>query len=721
MTDTVLSIGGPVGDAGATEFRNLDSLTFTDASSSMGSWSATVPFEASFADEMFSEVYITNDGDVLFRGQLESFEADYTSGTTSIDGRGYLVDLDRRTEVVTYSNTTVYDALRDAWGTTEYDASVLPPNRALFNKNYGTDGDHRSLWSWDGDSNGGLLTSDAKIERNRLVFTAGNVTLDEYNGDFQQESIRMDNTADRVGMMVETATPVTTMEAAIKRIDESKSDNPTQEEVWDTETHNTPQRYHYFDFQLGTSDDGFRAVLRNGPDPVEVVRTEVFAPDPAGYSTIDEVEIEGTKFEVLQELHDIGSYSFTVRDYDNLNVESFPVGAVAGQPDWSVVSSTRSLDFTDYANVVTVHGRTLDDGTRKTSTATNQSEIDELSQRGVGDDGEVQAFEKNPDLKTQAEVDSRASRLLDESVNERDESGSLEIAPQQVAPGYSYPVSNWGDAFPYGSQIGTNSLYFDGSSYVDVDGQSDNGGGAWTWEFLIHPEGLSTMGDNEYYTLLEYDNTNSIDGGYVRVYGDGSVKFGSDSGDSYNCRTTPDVVREDQSQRLSIVWGLAVDEWKVYADSQLADSFTSHAGPTADPEDTVYRIGAELDGSTGFVGGVDDVRLWFDSNGGRTQQEIFETKDADLINTEADLIDLAYYLRFDDSSDPTTVVNDGEAQYLGSTVTGAQYQDVVGQLEEVQYSLGSGDTVSLDFDVSGRIDTELIETQRVSRSNRRSL
>jgi hypothetical protein len=129
-----------------------------------------------------------------------------------------------------------------------------------------------------------------------------------------------------------------------------------------------------------------------------------------------------------------------------------------------------------------------------------------------------------------------------------------------------------------------------------------------------------------------------------------------------------------------------------------------------------------MDGTHGFVGGIDDVRLWTAAR--KSDDWIFEYYNEDLIEAGATLDGIGGYLRFDDFANPDDIVIDGvaqEANGIESTVTGAEFQDATGQLEEVQYALGAGDTITLDFDISGRIDTELIRTQRASRSNRRSL
>lgn len=719
---TVLTIGGQLGDDSATVYENLDDVQFTDAASSMGSWSATVPSDGEFAHDIFKQIYIYHDGDILFRGELESFDDDYSAGTTTLSGRGALVTLDRVTDTVTYSDTTVYEALRDAWSNTQFDVSVLPPNRELFDKTYPTESDHIQKWSWEGDDDGltQIVTEGASVERNRLVIDDPNLLLDDTSGSTQYPSIRPDTQVRYFAMLVETASPVSEFKVGMKQMNLSGTQ-------WDIVSYDTPQRFHVFHFAFTNSDDRYRPMLETTGETLEILRTELMAPDPDGFATIDEVELEGTVFENLQRLHELGAYTFTVRDYETLDIEAVPIGTIAREPDWRVTDATRTLDFTDYANVVTVHGRTRDDGTQATATRKNQSEIDELAARGVGDNGEIQTFEKNPELETQSEVDSRAERLLEESVNERDEAGTLEIAPQYVAPGFTYPVSNWGDAFEYGSQIGTNSLYFDGTSYADYQftypSSDEPEGLVWTTEFWIHPDCIASLNADEWVTLFYV--ANDIDDATIRLHGDGSIDFGADVGESYMTRTEPDLIRDGEAQRLSVVWNY--ETRRLYVDGDLKLELSSY-NPSeysqmwAEIDSATFYIGADKHGNHNYTGGIDDLRFWMDT-GPRSGTKIRETYDTDLLETEADLSTMPVYFRFDDMTDPSTFINDGDvAQYNTETTNaGAEYQDAFGQLEEVQYTLGTGDTISLDFDISGRIDTELIKTQRVSRSNRRSL
>lgn len=245
----------------------------------------------------------------------------------------------------------------------------------------------------------------------------------------------------------------------------------------------------------------------------------------------------------------------------------------------------------------------------------------------------------------------------------------------------------------------------------------------WTTELWLHPDCIASLSADEWVTLLYVQNETAE--AEIRLYGDGSVNFGEPSGSTYMTRTEPGVLRDGNAQRLSIVW--RYEERRVYVDGQLEATFSrenpyEYNGIYVDADGATYHIGADGDDSHNYTGGIDDLRFWVDS-APRSQSEIRATYDIDLLETEADLGTMPVYFRFDDMTNPSTFINDGDvAQYNTETTNvGAEYQDAFGQLEEVQYSLGTGDTISLDFDISGRIDTELIKTQRTSRSNRRSL
>ena len=135
-------------------------------------------------------------------------------------------------------------------------------------------------------------------------------------------------------------------------------------------------------------------------------------------------------------------------------------------------------------------------------------------------------------------------------------------------------------------------------------------------------------------------------------------------------------------------------------------------------DDANFRVGADQDGNNGFVGGIDDVRMWADYDY-RDVEWIYEYARSDLVTEQVAFDQLVFYFRFDDRIGG--IDNMGVTTGVSVTNTGATYDESFGQLDEVNYALGSGETISLDFDVSGRIDTELIDTRRRSRSTRRQL
>jgi hypothetical protein len=78
-------------------------------------------------------------------------------------------------------------------------------------------------------------------------------------------------------------------------------------------------------------------------------------------------------------------------------------------------------------------------------------------------------------------------------------------------------------------------------------------------------------------------------------------------------------------------------------------------------------------------------------------------------STTADQSLLLFNLLLDDRSDTTTAIVESKTDY--NAPDGAQYEPSFGPLEEAQHSLGNDGSLSLKFDISGRVDTELVNTR----------
>ena len=725
MSEYTLSVGGELDDPDSDVYDDQVDLSVTQSASSIDSWSATLA-SGGFADDLLEPIWIyhTESGandDVIFRGELETFETDYQTGTTTISGKGPLTGLDQDVISRTFSNTTAYEAIRQLWAETEFDALVSPPNSDEFDETYHIEYEHRKLWGYLGPDPDGLINTDnIYVDRNHVVFEQPNLLLDDTIGDGtgdQASTIYLDQPSDRVWLRIETTDPVPWLRAGLRQHN-GPIGHGTIEKVTQTNDYNTPQDTHIFELKFESEDVNYRPLVEIGDYTTEITRTDVIVPDQSDFATLDDVEINGTRLDVFQELHDLASYEFTISDYANLDVRSFPRGAVAPEPDWDIVSATRSKSFENYANSVTVEGETTN-GSVPTASASDQTEID-LLQR------EIETFEKDPQLSTQSEVDDRAQRLLDESIAERDEGGTLEVAPEFVPVGYSYNISAWGEAFPHGGQIGSNSLYFDGT---DMFGWSWSGktqssgdkslGNYITMEVMIHPLQIDEMGENEYQVLWHFDASGSPRF-FVRLYGDGSLGLGTKLEEQQFVRTNPNIINNDTPQRLTVQWypGSFSRPWNVYVDGQLKHEEGGTTLP-ADIDDMDIIVGADMDGNHGFVGGVDDVRLWAEYDSFRSQSFIREHLYDDLVTKQIDFTSLPFYFRFDDRIGG--IDNSGIARGVIIDSHTAEYQSAYGQLEEVQYALGTGNSISLDFDISGRIDTELIDTRRQSRTTLRRL
>jgi len=553
-----------------------------------------------------------------------------------------------------------------------------------------------------------------------------------FDGDVNSGTARnVSPVSDRVGMLVETENRFASMTAEMENKD-------TGETVSETLSHNSAVRKHLFDFEFsnGTGGNFAQSIYLDGevPDtqsssgetnPPRVNRIEIFASDTSKFSTIDSLDLEGNKLEIVQELAELGAYRFIVDDWASKSLVAFPKGTTNDEPFWTITAENRKLDYTDYANKVTVHGKTTG-GTYNSATVSDSNEITVV--------GETRPyFEKNPDVETQSEVDDRAQRLLEEKVEERDESGSMEVVPKQIEPGYKYPVSPWSDAFRYGGRIGENALNFrpGKTDYVEFEHTPDPAAHSpeiYPFEILLHPRGLKEMGDDEYMELVYMERDELPDDNDMLVlYGDGSIGygFGNASLSSYDHRTGPNVVKQEKTQRVSVTFGiggLTDNKSRVYIDGQLEYTEGNQVVNAFNNDPMTWRIGADGSGNHAYNGGIDDVRIWLGKE--RSQSKIREFAYEDVVRAPGSIDNLLYCLRFDDvEAHPTTaeVVGDENFTPPDATIVGAEPEASFGSLEEVEYTLGDDGSASLKFDIAGRIDTELARLQKKSQSNRKNL
>ena len=201
-------------------------------------------------------------------------------------------------------------------------------------------------------------------------------------------------------------------------------------------------------------------------------RTPFFAPvyDPPaervvylGTGTDDDgnpvpFETSGTVLSVLQDLHERAGMRFTVRHDqstpDRPIAESYVPGELVKPADWTHLDHDSNINPDGYANRVTVYGRKPDnpDEPRPQFTA---EDLDEIERFGVYPKAGAWT-DWDSELTTSADCRERAQSVLAEKVDEITLSGTVEITPQLIHPGYHRHVPSFepeldGDTLPLDS------------------------------------------------------------------------------------------------------------------------------------------------------------------------------------------------------------------------------------------------------------------------------
>lgn len=192
--------------------------------------------------------------------------------------------------------------------------------------------------------------------------------------------------------------------------------------------------------------------------------------DTNALRVIDDQTYTGSPSSIISDIaEDSGMVYVGDAREDQLALEAFAPGDVVVDPDWTVEDADPADTTEGYYNSVTVFGPEGDDGERLSATAASQAEVDAV--------GEVEGeAEFRPDATTEAELVSIARTLLAEGIAKDTVTGTLEIAPQLVQPGYAYRVDEFEQfderespayVLQRGSfSWGTMSLDFEGRSLV---------------------------------------------------------------------------------------------------------------------------------------------------------------------------------------------------------------------------------------------------------------
>ena len=176
---------------------------------------------------------------------------------------------------------------------------------------------------------------------------------------------------------------------------------------------------------------------RTGFEAQELTSWEL-AVDEVSIIVFNGREFSGNYYQILQEMHREGGLIFRniPTAGSDLKAETFEKGALTDTVEWTRLGFDRGFEgLTEYANVLTAVGGEADDGTRPVVTVQDDDEIGR-----VGDEKPAfRLFESRTEeraLLNRAQAELRG--LTDDQL-----SGSVEIVPRRLKPGYAYEV----DAF----------------------------------------------------------------------------------------------------------------------------------------------------------------------------------------------------------------------------------------------------------------------------------
>lgn len=183
-------------------------------------------------------------------------------------------------------------------------------------------------------------------------------------------------------------------------------------------------------------------------------------------AVINDRTYTGSGYENLQELHKDGGMRFVVPPDENEDrVISFATGEIVQDETWKTIDYTRSVDTHEYANTVTAYGGKDANGNRLKATAKDQTAIS-------NDGEEIPApplFE--PRIDNEDDLRGAARTGLSKRVGSDRLSGSVDIAPKRILPGYSYHVPELGETLAL--ERVTYRIGVDDTGSLDFEGVTD--------------------------------------------------------------------------------------------------------------------------------------------------------------------------------------------------------------------------------------------------------
>lgn len=191
--------------------------------------------------------------------------------------------------------------------------------------------------------------------------------------------------------------------------------------------------------------------------------------DPVETTTIpsDSDPFTGTPMQILQDLHELAGMRFTVQHTESTSrVESYQAGQLVRQGTWTLKgedSYDSSYDWSGYANFVRVLGGIKSDDTRAVGEAEDTEEIDRLGFRTEP------WVVRRPDMTSDAACAELAQSILEERADANQFSGSIDIWPELILPGYAYEIPEFDNAIAPIERVTLEESFGDASGSIEIN------------------------------------------------------------------------------------------------------------------------------------------------------------------------------------------------------------------------------------------------------------
>lgn len=549
MVNFNILVGNRDADSAEYVIEDLYSGTINVNESGISDFTFTIPKTGYSRDLIQKTIYLSNADrvdEILWQGTVETWEENETALEVTLSARGPL--LRDKQEFINTTQTDIFadDALEVATSAANEDFEIIRKD---------VDTRVKDTSPTNNGSNVDNITVENQVITNTTrEFTKWEVYV-KYNEPLSTSTVGI---SDSSGGADDSSTITI----------DGNSDPTTDFAHGGLETANpTSNPYTYIDIDATSTEIDYIVAF----------------PTTSSQAYIFSEEFEGTKLENIQKFAEIAGYRFSPQSFNPYDTNTdryitFPIGYEVEAPNWRILDITRSSDYTNYANQVTLRG---DNSTEVT--ITDSDEVDTVGRT-------INRYVRRDDVTSSAQARAIARNILSNVVQNRGESGSLTTTlPESDSNSEDYDIDTivgantlipvWGDSFKDGGSTGTNYLSFNEQSGIPrVENFSWYAGSEISrFTFDIYPE-LNEISNHPRY-LISLDSNNAA----LKIRQDGALIF-DEEGTTNTIISDSGAVSNEVTQTIYVEYDNVNKSIRVEVDGNFVMSGSFSNNITVDPD-----------------------------------------------------------------------------------------------------------------------------------------